>query len=221
MRLFTTLLIALVGLVSVPARAADYYILGVQDYVKNPILVVRDYQSLASYLSRTLKVPVRIEAVKTYDDYIKKAKNKRFHFMYAPPSMIMQASLSAGYEPVVKIPGLLSASLTGTASLVGVVSGDVVNPGGTPTGVFVSATVGTNKAVTVTGVTLSGADASNYTVTQPTTTANITTKALTVTAVAASKVYGAVDPTFTYTVSGLVSPDTEGTVCCWLALPES
>lgn len=110
MRLFTTLLIVLIGLVSLPARAADYYLLGVQDYVKNPILVVRDYQSLANYLSRTLKMPVRIEAVKTYDDYMKKAKNKRFHFMYAPPSMIMQAHLSAGYEPVVKIPGLLSAS---------------------------------------------------------------------------------------------------------------
>ena len=110
MRLYTKLLLVLSGLICLPAQAADYYILGVQDYVKNPILVVRDYQSLANYLARTLKTPVRIEAVKTYDDYIKKAKNKRFHFMYAPPSMIMQANLSAGYEPVVKIPGLLSAS---------------------------------------------------------------------------------------------------------------
>ena len=110
MKLFATLLLALIGWVSVPAQAVDYYILGVQDYVKNPILVVRDYQGLANYLAKILKTPVRIEAVKTYDDYLKGASNKRFHFMYAPPSMIMKAHFAAGYEPVVKIPGLLSAS---------------------------------------------------------------------------------------------------------------
>ena len=104
------LLTLLTWLVCMPARAADYYILGVQDYVKNPILVVRDYQSLTAYLSKVLKVPVRVEAVKTYDQYMKKAAAKRFHFMFAPPSMIMRAHLVAGYEPVVKIPGLLSAS---------------------------------------------------------------------------------------------------------------
>ncbi len=110
MKLFAKLLIVLLGLVCLPAQAVDYYILGVQDYVKNPILVVRDYQSMANYLSKILKTPVRIEAVKTYDEYMKKAANKRFHFMYAPPSMIMQAHMNAGYEPLVKIPGLLSAS---------------------------------------------------------------------------------------------------------------
>lgn len=100
----------LLGVIMAPARAADHYILGVQDYVKNPILVVRDYQGLANYLSRTLKTPVRIEAVKTYDDYLKKAAAKRFDFMYAPPLMIMKAHFTAGYEPLAKIPGLLSAS---------------------------------------------------------------------------------------------------------------
>ncbi len=110
MKLSAKLLIMLIGLICLPVRAADYYILGVQDYVKNPILVVRDYQGLANYLAKILKTPVRIEAVKTYDEYIKKAGNKRFHFMFAPPSMIMKAHLTAGYEPVVKIPGLLSAS---------------------------------------------------------------------------------------------------------------
>lgn len=104
------LLAVLTWLVCMPVRAADYYILGVQDYVKNPILVVRDYQGMTAYLSKILKVPVRVEAVKTYDDYIKKAGAKRFHFLFAPPSMIMKANLVAGYEPVVKIPGLLSAS---------------------------------------------------------------------------------------------------------------
>ena len=104
------LLAVLTWLVCMPTRAADYYILGVQDYVKNPILVVRDYQGLTAYLSKVLKMPVRVEAVKTYDEYMKKAAAKRFHFMYAPPSMIMKAHMTAGYEPVAKIPGLLSAS---------------------------------------------------------------------------------------------------------------
>ncbi len=110
MKLNALLLAMLTWLVSAPASAIDYYILGVQDYVKNPILVVRDYEGLTAYLSKTLKTPVRVEAVKTYEDYQKKALAKRFHFMYSPPSMIMKAHLAAGYEPVVKIPGLLSAS---------------------------------------------------------------------------------------------------------------
>lgn len=110
MRVNVILLTVLAWLVCLPARAADFYILGVQDYVKNPILVVRDYQGLANYLSKSLNKPVRIEAVKTYDEYMKKAAVKRFHFMYAPPSMIMKANLTAGYEPVAKIPGLLSSS---------------------------------------------------------------------------------------------------------------
>ena len=109
------LLAVLAWLVCLPARAADYYILGVQDYVKNPILVVRDYQGLTIYLGRVLKKPVRIEVVKTYDEYMKKAAAKRFDFMYAPPSMIMKAHFTAGYEPVAKIPGLLSASFMAMA----------------------------------------------------------------------------------------------------------
>lgn len=109
------LLAVLTGLVCLPARAADYYILGVQDYVKNPILVVRDYQGLTTYLGKMLKKPVRIEAVKTYDEYMKKAAEKRFDFLYAPPSMVMKAHFTAGYEPVAKIPGLLSASFMAMA----------------------------------------------------------------------------------------------------------
>lgn len=113
------LIAALVGLVTLvagmPALAAEHLVLGVQDYVRSPIIVVREYQGLANYLSRALKQPVRIEAVKTYDDYIKKAEAKRFDFMYAPPSMIVKANHAAGYEPVVKIPGLLSAAFLSMA----------------------------------------------------------------------------------------------------------
>lgn len=111
MKTLTRLVTALIGcLCSVSAWSAEFYILGVQDYVKSPILVVRDYEGLTAYLGRVLNKPVRVEAVKTYEDYIKKASAKRFDFMYAPPSMIMRANKAAGYEPVVRIPGLLSAS---------------------------------------------------------------------------------------------------------------
>ncbi len=109
-------LIGLIALLaSVPALAADYLILGVQDYVRSPIIVVREYQGLANYLSRQLKQPIRVEAVKTYDEYMKKAQAKRFDFMYAPPSMIMKAHRLAGYEPVAKIPGLISAAFMALA----------------------------------------------------------------------------------------------------------
>ncbi|MFN8454654.1 MAG: YDG domain-containing protein [Anaerolineae bacterium] len=97
--------------------------------------------------------------------------------------------------------GTTAATLSGTALLNGVESGDTVNLGGTPTATFVNANVGNNKVVTVTGYTISGADAANYTLTQPTgLSANITPKPITVTANSGqSKVYGATDPVFTYT----------------------
>lgn len=75
---------------------------------------------------------------------------------------------------------------TGSAALVGVVSGDVVtlNTGGA-TGTFDTRNVGTGKTVTVAGLTLSGADAGNYSLIQPTTTADITARELTVSGITA------------------------------------
>jgi hypothetical protein len=60
--------------------------------------------------------------------------------------------------------GNTTASISG-GTLVGVISGDVVNLSGS--GTFASATVGTNKIVTA-NFSLSGADAGNYNLTQPT-----------------------------------------------------
>ena len=97
-------------LAALPARASDTLILGIQDYNRSAIMVVMEYQGLTNYLSRVLKQPVRVEAVKNYDDFMKKAQGKRFAFMYGPPSMILHAHKVAGYEPVAKIPGLLSAA---------------------------------------------------------------------------------------------------------------
>jgi glycosidase len=78
--------------------------------------------------------------------------------------------------------GTNTASVTGTATLVGVETGDTVTLGGTPTFVFANATVGNNKPITASGYTISGASASNYLLAQPTgLTANITTAPATVT----------------------------------------
>ena len=60
-----------------------------------------------------------------------------------------------------------SATLTGTATLNGVLFSDDVVLGGTPTATFSSASVGT-WPVTVVGYTISGTKAANYTVSQPT-----------------------------------------------------
>ena len=59
------------------------------------------------------------------------------------------------------------------------------------TATFDTASVGTGKTVTVSGITLSGAAAGNYTLASPTatTTANITAVALTPSVTAANKVY--------------------------------
>ncbi len=99
-----------------PARAGDILLLGVQDYNQSPILVVREYMGLTRYLGRELGRQVRVESVRDYDEYLKKAAARRFAFLFAPPSMIMQAHRLAGYEPIAKIPGLLSASFMSLAS---------------------------------------------------------------------------------------------------------
>jgi hypothetical protein len=95
--------------------------------------------------------------------------------------------------------GTTTASLSG-GTLSGIVGSEVVSFSG-QTGVFSSKTVGTSKAVTVSGITLSGVDAGNYTISAPTgITANITGKLLTVSGMSAvSKVY---DGTTVATLSG-------------------
>ncbi len=100
-------------------------------------------------------------------------------------------------------------NLTG-AALVGVVAPDVVTiNSGSAMGAFASANAGT-WAVTASGFGLSGAGAGNYTLAaQPVLpNATITPKAISVTANAASKFYGAVDPVLTYTSTPLAGGDS-------------
>jgi hypothetical protein len=86
------------------------------------------------------------------------------------------------------------------ASLVGVVEGDSVSLDSSGYGAeFASEDVGSDIAVTVTGVALGGADAGNYTVSQPAgLAADITPRDLTVTATGVNKEYdGTTDATVT------------------------
>jgi hypothetical protein len=102
------------------------------------------------------------------------------------------------------------ATLSGTPALNGVISPDAVSVSGTPVANFNTATVGTNKPITVSGYTLSGADAGNYTVSQPTgITANITQASVTISsAVAQNKPFdGNTNAVITGTLSGVIAPD--------------
>jgi hypothetical protein len=88
--------------------------------------------------------------------------------------------------------GTTAATLDGlgTASLVGVVSGDAVTlDAAGASGTFASRNAGQNLAVSVSGLTLDGAQAADYTLAQLTTTANITPRPITVAAVPNMKIY--------------------------------
>ncbi|MEI7782093.1 MAG: YDG domain-containing protein, partial [Planctomycetota bacterium] len=103
--------------------------------------------------------------------------------------------------------GTTTATVTG-GTFSGLVAGDsfAVDATGVSWS-FANANVAAGKTVSRTGdyATPSG----NYTVTQPSSlTASITAKSVSVTADAKSKVYGAADPSFTYTTDGLVGSDT-------------
>ena len=106
--------------------------------------------------------------------------------------------------------GTTSASNSGIANLLGVETGDEVTLGGSPIFSFASANVGTGISVATSGYSISGVNSTNYILTQPTLSANITQAGLTISATAGlTKVYGATDPTLTYSISGFVNGDTE------------
>jgi hypothetical protein len=104
-----------------------------------------------------------------------------------------------------------AASLSGTASLVGVVSPDVVTLStGSAVATFGDAKAGTGKAVSVTGYSLGGANAANYALVQPASlTANITAKPLTVTGTTTGKQYDGSNlaPLTGATLQGVINGD--------------
>ncbi|MBL4642306.1 MAG: hypothetical protein JKY44_01820, partial [Flavobacteriaceae bacterium] len=107
--------------------------------------------------------------------------------------------------------GHIQGTVSGTVSLVGVVSGDIVSTAA-PHYDFPSKNVGTNLVMSV-GHLLIGADAGNYTVTEPTNlSANITAKSLTVIGLTGdNKVYDGMSTASasgTAVLSGVESGDT-------------
>ena len=103
--------------------------------------------------------------------------------------------------------GTTNAEVTGTPSLVGIVGSDDVSLVGTANGPFDSVNAG-NRTVTVSGLSFAGADSDNYTLTQPTLNSSITPKSITITPDPdQTKVYGQVDPVFSYTPNPVLVSD--------------
>lgn len=97
------------------AMAAGELVLGVQDYGKSPRMISLEFRDMSRYLTARLGQPVIVEPVQSYQRYMERAKQKRYDFMFGPPSMVMEANALAGYEPVAKVPGLLSAAFMSMA----------------------------------------------------------------------------------------------------------
>ena len=128
--------------------------------------------------------------------------------LYITPAALTVTGLSGSDKTY---DGNTNAAITGSGSLVGVISGDTVNLNGTPVGSFGNKNVGNNKTVAISGLSLSGTDSGNYTLTPPSTTANITQRSITVTAGSSSKTYdGLLTSTGTPTITSgtLVSGDS-------------
>lgn len=110
------------SLFAYPALSAETLVLGVQDYGLSPRMISLQFRDMAAYLTKKLGQTVIVEPVQSYERYMDRAKQKRYAFMYGPPSMAMEANALAGYEPVAKVPGLLSAAFMSSAD------GDIAFP---------------------------------------------------------------------------------------------
>ena len=101
------------------------------------------------------------------------------------------------------------ATLTGTAAVTALGT-DSVTLGGTASGNFANKTVGTTKAVTVTGNTLSGMDAGNYNLVQQTgLTADISKATLSYAATPTSLTAGQAPTGLAGAVTGFLADDTQ------------
>ncbi len=120
--LLRAVILLLLSLFTHPLMAADALVLGVQDYSSSPRMISLQFRDMAAYLSKKLGQQVIVEPVQSYERYMDRARQKRYAFMYGPPSMAMEANALAGYEPVAKIPGLLSAAFMSSAD------GDIAFP---------------------------------------------------------------------------------------------
>ncbi len=98
--------------------------------------------------------------------------------------------------------GTSSATISGTAILNGIVSGDDVSLNtASLLAAFADANVGTAKDVSVSGLSTSGVDQSNYSLTLPSLSADITAVEIVIAADDNSKNYNDTDPVLTYIVT--------------------
>lgn len=106
--------------------------------------------------------------------------------------------------------GTTTASLSGVASITGIVGTDVVGLSGSGIGSFDTKNAGIGKTVTVSGYTLTGTHEFRYTLTQPTgVTAAITQASVTIAATADNKTYdGTTTATIHPSVSGVIGSDS-------------
>ncbi|MEN6312953.1 MAG: YDG domain-containing protein [Clostridiaceae bacterium] len=107
--------------------------------------------------------------------------------------------------------GTSAVTVSGTAALSGVVSGDTVTLAGSPTFSFADSAIESNKTVSLSEqYSISGADIGNYMLAQPSLTASITKIQITITPNSnLTKVYGEDDPVIGYTYAGsLLGTDT-------------
>ena len=107
--------------------------------------------------------------------------------------------------------GTTAATVSGTATLSGIIGADDVFLGGSPVFTFASANVGTGITINTSGYTISGTESGNYTLTQPTLSGDITGKELTITGITGdNKVYDgttAATGNGTATLSGIIGAD--------------
>jgi hypothetical protein len=112
--------------------------------------------------------------------------------------------------------GLTAATASGTPTLSGVVSPDVVALTDMPIYTFINASVGNGITVNTSNYSLTGAQAGNYSLTQPTLSANITPRPLTITANNVTKMQGVLlsggAGSTAFTSSGLQNSETIGSV---------
>jgi hypothetical protein len=125
---------------------------------------------------------------------------------------VSKASLTITADDKSKVYG--AANPTFTASYSGLVNGDTPGSLG---GALVFAAPAASAGVGTYAITPSGVTSANYTIGFANGTLTVSKASLTITADNKSKVYGAANPTFTASYSGLVNGDTPGSLAGTLA----
>lgn len=156
----------------------------------------------------TLTTPAAVSSpVGTYPITASGAVDPNYTITYNPGTMtIGKATLTVTPNPVSMIYGGTMPALT--ASYRGFANGD--NAGNLSSAPTLSTTATATSPAGAYPITAAGGASSNYNFVYNTGTFTITPAALQVTALPQTKQYGQPDPTFTYTVTGLLNGDNTG-----------